>query len=128
MFDLWRTSGKGNRPLQNILTATLTDALYEHIYFICTVPFGKFNHRDFYGKAISLATFGTFKMNVIVVVVSGGTGLITEGILQCSFIIKYLVDKSLVQKGLERAVHRYPIEGGRNIAFNISVRKGILPL
>lgn len=121
MVDLWRTSGKGNRPVQNILTATLADALYKHIYFIGAVPFGQFNGRYFDGKAISLATFSTFKMNVIVMVMSGGTSLIAEGILQCSFVIQHLVDKSLVQEGFERAVYRHPIEGRRNIAFHISV-------
>lgn len=66
---------------------------------------------------------GTFKMNVLVVV-RCTTGFSAKGIFNTTFIVKHFVDQALVEEGFKCAVNRYPVEGGRDLFFNIPVWKG----
>ena len=115
------TEGKGNLPVENLITTIFTYTLNKQVYLPGPVSFGEFYAGYFNPQAIGLPAFDTFKVYMVVVMIGGGAGVITESVFQTARIVQYFVDKSLVEESLECTVNRHTIERCRNFAFHISV-------
>jgi hypothetical protein len=107
---------------------SLANALNEEVYFFGFVSFRKFNGRDFdILQTIGLATLGTLKMNMIMMMVLILAMFIAKSILESATVVQDFVDDPSVKKCFQRAVNSDPVERGRNFLLNVRVRKRMRP-
>ena len=110
MADLSPRCSQKKPPIRNLFTTPLANSLNKQVYSTSLITLWVALRRYFCIQTIGLTTFGTFEMNMIMVMSCGCTGFIAERILQTSFIIKHFMNKSFVQKGFKSSVNGYAIE------------------
>ena len=72
-------------------------------------------------QARSFTTASTFEVNVIMLMISFGTGFSTKRIPGGAIVIKHFMNKSALKKRFEGPVDSHPIIIVINFCFNISM-------
>lgn len=108
-----------------------THALHKKINFLAFVPFRQCQSRDTnLVQAGSMSAHQALEVYMVMVVhmILGLTYFLAHGILHRSLIIQYLVQNSLIQKCLQGPVDRHPVEPCIELAFQVTMRKGEVPV
>jgi hypothetical protein len=81
-----------------ILPAGVANSLNKQVYILRLIPLGKLNYRNFDLQAVGLTAPHTFKVNMVVMMVCGGTGFVAKGIFHSPLAIEDFMDKALVEE------------------------------
>jgi hypothetical protein len=125
-FDLYEVYFEKVKESIVSTRTTFTNTLNQEIYFTGPVPFGKFNRRHFNFQTVGLTATGALEMNMVVVMTGFAAGIVAQGILETPLVIQHFMNKSFVQKSLERTINRYTIKLVIDFLFNVAMRKRIV--
>jgi hypothetical protein len=104
------------------MITTLADAADKHFYLLGGISPGKFYRRnDHVFQACGIAATVTNKMNMIILVMSFGTLILTQRITYRIIRRGYAVYQSFFKKCLQGAVNRHAIEFLPGFLFDITV-------
>jgi hypothetical protein len=106
----------------------LTYSLNKQVRLFGLIALGKFDRRYFYLKATRLPACQTLEVYVVVMMIGLAASIVTKSIFKTSFIIKNLMDKTLVKEGLKCPINGYTVQRTADGVFNVTMRKGVLLL
>jgi hypothetical protein len=112
-------------PCLALFIAAFAKAVDHHLHVLHKVALRQVHFRRYYIiQADGAVAFGAYKMYMIVVVVAFGA-VFAKRIQHAVFRGGYGMDHAFFHKGLQGAVHRYPVEFFAGFTLNIAVRQRI---